>query len=76
MPNLAIDQKTSMWLAVHEYVRERINEMAEECLSIQATSERRAELAARAAELRDLLKAPEESRTRTELRTEQPRGTY
>lgn len=77
MANLPIDPHTSAWHAVDRYVTERIAELTEECIGTETEARRRDQLAARIAELRELLSAPERTRRGTEMAASHaPRSTY
>ncbi|MBI5270694.1 MAG: hypothetical protein HY856_13565 [Burkholderiales bacterium] len=76
MALLPVNGASSDWLRVVEYAHARIGELTEECIAINTDAGRRQDIAARIAELRELLKAPEATRLTAELHESQPRGVY
>ena len=58
MADLIIDTTSPTWRTLLAYVDQRKAELANECVGLSAAPERRQELAARFAELTDLVDAP------------------
>ena len=77
MALLPVDTGTGVWRAVAAYAEQRRQELAAECCAVGTIPSRREELAARIAELDDLMAAPAQTRQDTEMRlNDQPRGVY
>jgi hypothetical protein len=73
---LPLDVTSTAWRAVKDYADARISILTAECVDMATTADRRSELAARIAELRELLCAPSATLRATEMRETTPRGTY
>lgn len=77
MAMLPVDTTTTAWRQVREYAQERRAELAVECCAIGTLASRREELAARIAELDELVSAPDITKQAAEMRlNHQPRETY
>ena len=66
---LNIDITSGGWRAVAAYVADRMAELSAECCAVATSADRRAELAARIAELRELLDAPDSARRTAAMNT-------
>lgn len=77
MAALPVFVGSTVWRQVLAYIDERRAELIAECIAIRTPPERRAELAARIAELDELRQAPEETKREAEMR-QQPttHGAY
>ena len=65
------------WRQVLVYIAERRAELVAECIELRTSAERRAECAARIAELDELRQAPEVTRRAAEMQQDEPRqGAY
>lgn len=77
MALLPVDTTTGVWRQVREYAQERRAELVVECCAVGTMPARREELAARIAELDELIAAPGITKQATEMRlNHQPRSVY
>lgn len=77
MASLPVAATSGTWRQVLTYIEERRAELIAECISLSASAERRAECAARIAELDELKLAPELTRREAEMQQEPPiKGAY
>lgn len=65
---LNVDANSSQWREVVRFIEARIAQLTEDCVSIGSTAEQRAFAAHRIDELRELMTAPQRTRTKTEAR--------
>lgn len=77
MAALPVITTSGVWRQVLAYIAERRAELVAECISLATTDQRRAECAARIAELDELQQAPEATRREAEMQQQPPiQGAY
>jgi len=73
---LPLDINSPSWHVVRDYAEARISILTAECIDLSTAPERRFELSARIAELRELLQAPATTRRTAEMAESTTRSIY